>query len=109
MRHRVCELVVLLHHDRPPRAEGLPGDALLALELEADELRRQAVHGRAPERAARRVEEVAVGGVDGEELGDLVDEELEHRVELELAAERLRGPEQAGLLLELPRVLLEET
>src|SRR5207244_9883949 len=41
VRNRVGELVVLLHHGWPAGAKGLSRDALLALELEADERGRQ--------------------------------------------------------------------
>ena len=108
VRNRFGELVVVRHHDRPAAAQSLAGDALLALELEAHELGRKPVHRRASEGAAIGVEQVAVGRVDGEELRDLVDQELEHRVELELAPERLGRPQEARLLLEPARVLLEQ-
>src|SRR5205085_2351377 len=100
VRDRIRRSLVFRGDYGPSAAQRLARDALLGRELEADELLRQAVDGGASQRSTRRVEEVTVGRVDSEELGDLVDELLQHRVEPELARERLRRLQQPGLLLE---------
>ena len=108
MRNRVGKLVVARGDHRLGLPQGLAGQPLVGGELEADEVGGKTVDGGAAERAARRVEQVAVGGVDLEQLRHLVDEELEDCVELELASERLRGLQEAGLLLDPPLVLRQE-
>src|SRR5215218_2083186 len=99
-------------HERPrnPLVCGMRelGDALVRLHLESDEPCVDAVDGGAVEDAARLVEEVAVGSVRSEELRDLPDEALKHRVELQLARHHLRRAQERALLLEPALVLREE-
>ena len=66
------------------------------------------MHGSAAQHAALAVVEVAVGCVGLEQLGDLVDEPLEHRADLELAAQDLRRAQQRRLLPEPLAVLGEQ-
>ena len=72
----------------------LPCETAVGGELEADELRREAVHRGAAERPAHRVEQVAIGRFAVEQPRHLVDEPLEHGLELELARDDLRGAQQ---------------
>ena len=67
------------------------------------------MHRCAAQHAALAVVEIAVGGIRLEELRDLVDEPLEHRLDLELAAQDLRGAQQRRLLPETLAVLGEES
>jgi hypothetical protein len=56
------------------------------------------VHGDAAEEPALAVEEVAVGSVGVEQVGELVREPLEDHGKVELAAERVRGSKERRLL-----------
>src|SRR2546423_3408164 len=108
MRDGVGTGAVVGDDRRPLSAQSLSRRSLAGPELEADEVGRQAVDGRAAKRAARSLEEVAVRSLDVEELCDVVDEELQDGVELKLAAERLRRLQERGLLLDPALVLLEQ-
>ena len=63
------------------------------------------MHRRTPQNAALGVDEVAVGRVRVEQLGHLLHETFEHRLDLELARHDLRGVEQRCLLVEPSLVL----
>ena len=58
------------------------------------------MHRGAAQNAALGVDEVAVGRVRVEQLGHLLDEPFEHRLDLELARHDLRGVQQRCLLVE---------
>ena len=60
--------------------------------------RLQPVDGGAAEQSALAVEQVAVGRLTPEQAGNLVDEPLEDRLQLELAGDNLRRAQQRGLL-----------
>ena len=102
MRNRTLDARVVGGDDGPAALDRLRGGTPARGELEADELRGHSVHGDTAQDAAAGVEEIAVGGVRVEELGDLVDEALEHGLEAQLRGERLGGAEERGLLLEPP-------
>ena len=108
MRNAVLEPLVVVGRHRPLAAEGEAGDALVGSELEADEARVEAVDGGAAQHPAVAVEQVAVGGVGAQELRHLVDEALQHRVELELARHDLRRVQQRALLFEPATVFREQ-
>src|SRR5262249_17838332 len=69
--HPLLELVVGVDGDRTLTLYGEPGDTAVGRELEADEALVEPVHRRTAERAALGVQEVAVGGVDADELRHL--------------------------------------
>ena len=81
---------------------------LVGRELELDQLRRQPVDGGAAERAAPGVEQVAVGGLDVQELRHLDDEPLEDGLDAKLARHHLRGVDERRLPSESLLVLLEQ-
>ena len=80
------------------RAERQAGEAGVGRELEADERRIEPVDGGAAQHAPLDVEEAAVGAVDAEQLRHLLDEPLQHELELELARHRARRLQQRRLL-----------
>ena len=86
-----------------------PRKPLLRRELEADDSLEQAVDGRAAQHPALGVEQEAVHRLRAQQLGDLVHEPLQHRLQLELAGHDLSGLEERALLAEPPLVLLEES
>ena len=93
--------------ERPPLADRRAGQPLVHRELEAEQRFVEAVHGDAAERPALAVEDVAVGCVGVEQIGELVGEPLEDDGKVELAAERVGGTEQRRLLGE-PLLVLRE-
>ena len=107
MRHRRGDLAVRALDQRPPLADGGAGEALAHRELEAEQRAVEAVHRDAAEEAALAVEEVAVGGIGVEELGELVGQPLQDDRQVELAAEHVRRAEQGALLRELLLVPLQ--
>ena len=70
---------------------------------------RQPVHRRAAQHSPALVVEVDVRGVEVEQRGELVHEPLQHRLDLELGRDALRGAEQALLEAHLLLALAEET
>src|SRR5204862_328260 len=58
--------------------------------------------------SALPVEQVAVGGLAIEQPGDLVDEPLEHRLELELARDDLGRTQERRLLQQAPPIFFEQ-
>ena len=66
------------------------------------------MHGGAAKHVALAIEQVAVRRVGAEELRHLVDEPLEHDVELELAGHDLRGMQEGSLLRDAATVLGEQ-
>jgi hypothetical protein len=109
VRDRLADVVVVGGDERVPLPEREAGEAAPGGELEVDERRIEAVHGGAAKDAPPGFVEVAVGRVGFEQLRDLVDEALKHRIELELAAQYLRRAEQRGLLPDALAVLLEQS
>ncbi len=105
VRDRRGDRLVVVDRDRAAGDDRRGRYALLGRELEADERRVEAVHRGAAKDVALAVEEVAVGGVGLEQLRHLLDEQAQHRLELELAGDDLRREEQRGLLLEAAAVL----
>jgi len=99
---------VVLGDDRAHGAECCAGNAVLGCEFEADEILGEAVHGCAAQDTAFAVEQVAVGCVGVEQPRHLLDEELQHTVEVELARHDLCGVQQRGVLLEPALVLGQE-
>ena len=108
VRHRIGQVAVPAADERPAFANREPRQPLRGTELEADEPGLEAVHGRATERPSLPVEEEAVRCVRLKQVGELVDEPLEHRVQIELAAQHLRGPQKRCLLGELLPILVEQ-
>ena len=94
--------------DRAAAPDGLRRSALVGRELEADEVVGQPVHRRAAQHAPALVVEVDVRGVEAEQRGELVDEPLQHRLDLELGGDVLRGAEQALLEAHLLLALAEQ-
>ena len=90
-----------------PFAHRSAGETLTHRKLEAEQPGGETVHRDAAEDAAFAVEEIAVGGIGVEELGELVGQPLQHHRQVELAAQHVRRPEQSGLLRELLLVSLQ--
>ena len=65
------------------------------------------MNGRAAKDPPVGVEQIAVGCVDREQPGQLLDEALEHRLELEVARQRLRSAQERTLLLDPPPLAVE--
>jgi hypothetical protein len=97
-RNRRLERAVGRRGDRLSLLQGPAGQSAVGWKLEAEGVLRQPLHGRAAQDVPVGVEQVAVGGVDPEQLGDLLDQPLEHRLELQVARESLRGAKQTVLL-----------
>ena len=108
MRDCLGNLRVIVREGRAAARDRPAGEPLLRRELETDDLLREAVHGRAAEDPALCVEQVAVDRLRAQELGHLVDEPLQHGVQLELARHDLRRFEQRALLAQATLVLGEE-
>ena len=108
MRHGLGHLRVVVREGGATAGDGAPGQALLGRELKADDVLGKAVNRRAAENAALGVDEIAVDGLRAQELGDLVHEPLQHRVQLELAGHYLRCLQERALLAEPAFVLLQE-
>ena len=68
---------------------------------------REPVNGRAAKDPPVGVEQIAVGCVDREQPGQLLDEALEHRLQLEVARQRLRRAQERTLLLDPPPLAVE--
>ena len=107
VRNRRRDLAVRALDQRPSLTDGGAGQALAHRELEVEQRPVEAVHRDAAEEAALAVEEVAVGGIGVEELGELVGQPLQHDRQVELAAEHVRRPEEGALLRELLLVPLQ--
>ena len=65
------------------------------------------MHRDAAEDSPFAIEEITVGGIGVEELGELVGQPLQHHRQVELAARHVRRLEQSGLLRELLLVSLQ--
>ena len=107
VRNRRRDLAVRALDQRPSLADGGARQALAHRELEVEQRPVEAVHRDAAEEAALAVEEVAVGGIGVEQLGELVGQPLQDDRQVELAAEHVRRPEQGALLRELLLVPLQ--
>ena len=105
-RLRQCGVVVREH--RPATCDRAPREASVGGKLEADEALEQAVYRSAAEHAALGLDQETVHRLGVEQRGDLVDEPLQDRLQLELARHCLRGLEQRRLLPEPPLVLLKQ-
>src|SRR5439155_2880988 len=102
VRYLLLELVVGLDCDRTLPLHRERGNTAVGRKLEADQVLVEPVDGCTAQRATLGVEEIAVRSVDAEELRHFLDEPAQHDVEVELAADRLRGVEQRALLLDAP-------
>ncbi len=98
MRDGVVDPAVRALDQRPALAHRRSGQPLVHGELEAEQRLVEAVHRDAAQQAALAVEEVTVGSVGIEQVGELVGEPLEDDRQVELAAERVGGAKQRGLL-----------
>ena len=108
MRERRGERGVVRRDHRLAEPNGLAGEPEVVGELDAHEVGRQPVDRGAAQRLPSRVVQVDVGRPDTEERSELVDETLEHRIELELGRDVLGGAEEAPLDAQLLVVLREE-
>ena len=89
VRNRLLRGAVFVVRHRAARLERAAGQPGLRRKLEADEALGKAVHGFATEDVSVGVEQEAVGRIGLQQLGDLLDEPLQDRVELEDACQRL--------------------
>ncbi len=81
---------------------------MLRRELESDEGRVEPVDRGAAKHAPLGVEEITVRRVGAEQLGHLLHEPFEHRLDLELARHDLRRVQERRLLVEAAPVLCEQ-
>ena len=107
MRNRRRDLAVRALDQRPTFANRGAGEPVGRRELEAEQRLPEAVHRDAAEEPALVVEEVAVGGVCVEQLGELIGQPLEDDRQLELAAEDVGRTKKRALLRELLLVRLQ--
>ena len=109
MRHRLARRTdALARHLDPAALDRAARQTRRRVELEADELLWQSVHGGAAQHPAPLVEEVAVRRLAAEQVGDLVDQALEHGVEPQLRRDGLGGLDERLVLPQPARVLLEQ-
>ena len=102
MRDTVPQLAVVRGDERTPFADRKPGEPAADRELESDERRVEAVHGRTAEHATLAVVEVAVRGVGLEQCRELVRQPLQHRLELELNLQLIAHEEASCLERHVP-------
>ena len=107
-RHAELEPLVVVGRHGSAGPHRLACEAAFRLEFEAHQSRVEPMHRSAAQDAAFLVVEVAVGGVGAKQVRHLLDEPLEHCVELELARQSLGGVQQRGLLFEPARVLAQQ-
>ena len=88
-----------------PSAIARPRKPLPGRELAPDGVRVEPVRGGAAQAAPVGVEEVAVGGIGVEQRGSLLDEHLEHGLDVQLAGDDLGRVEQRALPFEAELVL----